>query len=256
VVVLDDIGPGAPDLGPVVRALLSPTRFLPEGIDVAPTLWTVLAGRSDAEAAWSRVHRAGLPRTSRLVLRPPEPPAIRWAVADRAQRALGHPAPEELVDRIVTRTLRGGRGISRAIHLLRREMLGPSTASGNRAIPLGVGPAPDVEPRILAALERATRGRPATLAEIRAWEVRLAAEEGARPLPATTLWRRMVRLQAAGLIRREVRPGGSGGTRSMIELLGPIPFYAFTGTDQTRRDASARDGAPGGTAAPRGWGAA
>jgi hypothetical protein len=253
VVVLDDIGAGAPDLGPVVRALLSPTRFLPEGADVPPTLWTILAGRSDAEAAWSRIHRAGLPRSSRVFLRPPESATIRAAITDRAQRALGHPAPTDLVDRIVARTVREGRGISRGIDLLRREMLGPTPIRTPAASLGGATAPPSVEPRVLEALERATRGRPATLGEIRAWEVRLAAAEGTRPLPATTLWRRMVRLQAAGLIRRDVRPGGPGGTLSTIELLGPVPFYAFTGTDQTRRDASGRDVVPGPTASRPAW---
>ncbi|MCI4329739.1 MAG: hypothetical protein L3J80_02580 [Thermoplasmata archaeon] len=250
VVVLDDIGPGAPDLGPVVRALLAPTRFLPEGCDTAPTLWTILAGRADAEATWSRLLRAGVPRESQIVVPTPEPSTIRAAVADRASRALGHAPPPELVERVVVRSLREGRGIGRALDLLRRELLG---AGPQRAFPLSpnlAGGRASVEPRILAALERATRGRPATLGEIRAWEVRLAAQEGARPLPATTLWRRMVRLQAAGVIRRDVRPGGPGGTRSTIELIGPVPFYALRAADQTLLGSGPRAGAPSG-AGPR-----
>ncbi|MCI4333845.1 MAG: hypothetical protein L3K01_09055, partial [Thermoplasmata archaeon] len=250
VVVLDDIGPGAPDLGPVVRALLAPTRFLPEGCDTAPTLWTILAGRADAEATWSRLLRAGVPRESQIVVPTPEPSTIRAAVADRASRALGHAPPPELVERVVVRSLREGRGIGRALDLLRRELLG---AGPQRAFPLPpnlAGARASVEPRILAALERATRGRPATLGEIRAWEERLAAQEGARPLPATTLWRRMVRLQAAGVIRRDVRPGGPGGTRSTIELIGPVPFYALRAADQTLLGSGPRAGAPSG-AGPR-----
>jgi hypothetical protein len=255
VVVLDDIGPGAPDLAPVLRALLAPTRFVPEGVDRIPRLWTILAGRTEAEAAWSRLQRAGLARESRLSLAPPEPPTIRAAVIDRASRALGHLPPTELVDRVLTRSLQEGRGIGRALELLRRELLG-STSVRTYSIPTASGASPvAVEPRVLAALERAARGRPATLGEIRSWERRLAAEEGARPLPATTLWRRMVRLQAAGVIRREVRPGGSGGTRSTIEVVGPIPFYALTERDQTRRDVSPHGAAlPGAAAVP--WGAA
>jgi hypothetical protein len=253
VIVLDDIGPGAPDLVPVLRALLSPARFLPEGVDTAPTLWTILAGRSDAEAAWSRLHRAGLPRSSRIVLRPPEPSTIRAAVFDRAQRALGHPPPTDLVERVVRRADREGRGIGRALELLRRELLGPSPATATTSLsPTGSVTAP-VEPRVFLALERATRGRPATLGEIRAWETRLASEEGVRPLPATTLWRRMVRLQAAGIIRRDVRPGGPGGTRSTIELVGPIPFYALTGTDQTRPAAGVPDAAPAPAVSRSAW---
>ena len=50
----------------------------------------------------------------------------------------------------------------------------------------------------------------------------LAREAGQRPLPATTLWRRIVALERAGYVRREVRPGGAGGTLSVVRLLTPI----------------------------------
>jgi len=256
VVVLDDIGPDAPDLGPVVRALTAPARFLPEGAESPPTTWTILAGRSEAEAAWARVHRAGLPRAARLTLPPLRPGTVRAIVLDRATRALGHAPPAELVDRLVERCAREGRGVTRALDLLRRELLGPSNG---RPAPATSGPGSDrspVEPRVLAALERATRGRAATLGEIRAWEVRLAGEEGARPLPATTLWRRMVRLQAAGVIRRDVRPGGPDGTRSTIEIVGPIPFYALTDSARTRRAASAPSVGPGARTPSAPWAAA
>jgi hypothetical protein len=256
VVVLDDVGPGAPDLGPVLRALLAPTRFLPEGVEVAPTLWTIVAGSAEAPAAWTRLERAGLPRSSRVVLPTPDPATVRAAVMDRAARALGRPAPAELVERVVTRSLREERGIGRALELLRRELLGPTVSRLPGAVSLTGTDRVPVEPRILAALERATRGHPATLGEIRAWEERFAAQEGARPLPATTLWRRMVRLQAAGVIRREVRPGGAGGTRSTIELVGAVPFYTFTGSSQSRRDALVRPVASPAAAPPRAWGSA
>jgi hypothetical protein len=255
VVVLDDVGAGAPDLRPVLRALLAPARFLPEGVEVAPMLWTIVAGNIAAEASWSRLERIGLPRQSRVVLPPPDATTVRAAVSDRAARALGRPAPTELIERVVGRALREEHGIGRALELLRRELLGPTTGRPAGAVSLLGTPKVPVEPRILAALERATRGRPATLGEIRDWEVRLAAQEGARPLPATTLWRRMVRLQAAGVIRREVRPGGSGGTRSTIELVGPIPYYTFTGSDQTRPTDAARPVASPAATPRAGWGA-
>jgi hypothetical protein len=243
IVVLDDIGPDAPDLAPVLKALTAPARFLPEGVEEAPPLWTILAGRADVTAAWSRLHRAGLPRENRIELSPPTPSSIRAAIHDRAARALARVPPEELVERVVARALREDRGLGRALELLRRELLGaPSLAT----VPAGHGSQVGrirVEPRVYAALERATCGRTATLAEIRAWEVRLAAREGARPLPATTLWRRIVRLQAAGVIRREVRPGGPGGTRSTVELVGPVPFYALTDSDRTRPGVSGPDDA-------------
>jgi len=44
VLVLDDLGVGAPDLGPILRALGNPDRFLPEGESGLPPTWTLLAG--------------------------------------------------------------------------------------------------------------------------------------------------------------------------------------------------------------------
>ena len=46
VLILDDIGLGGPDLGPVLRALGNPDRFLPEGESGIPPTWTILAGHS------------------------------------------------------------------------------------------------------------------------------------------------------------------------------------------------------------------
>jgi hypothetical protein len=239
VVVLDDIGPDAPDLTPIFRALLSPSRFLPEGASPPPCLWTILAGRSDAHAAWSRLRRAGLPTRTQLTLRPPSPEVARAVIRDRAGRALGRPPPEELVERIASRAQREEFGLPKMMDLLRRELLGSSAAAGMPGCAPASSDRLSVEPRVLAALERATRGGAATLGAIRGWEVRLATLEGVRPLPATTLWRRMIRLQAAGVIRRDVRPGGPGGTRSTIEVVGPIPFYSVTDRDRTRPDVAA-----------------
>ncbi|HTT74225.1 MAG TPA: hypothetical protein VMG99_08835 [Thermoplasmata archaeon] len=42
-------------------------------------------------------------------------------------------------------------------------------------------------------------------------------------LPMTTAWRRLVRLEVEGRIRRVVRPGGHGGTFSAVEFAGSLP---------------------------------
>ncbi|MCI4362046.1 MAG: hypothetical protein L3J77_02485, partial [Thermoplasmata archaeon] len=167
IVVLDDIGPDAPDLVPVLRALTSPARFLPEGVTQSPPIWTILAGRADIALAWARLHRAGVPRQNRVELTPPTPASIRSAIYDRAARALGRAPPVDLVERIVARALRENRGLGRALELLRRELLGPPPPGPlPPASSSGLGRI-RVEPRVLAALERATRGHTATLAEIR-----------------------------------------------------------------------------------------
>jgi hypothetical protein len=45
-------------------------------------------------------------------------------------------------------------------------------------------------------------------------------------LPATTLWRRLTRLAYAGEIERRVRPGGIGGTLSLVEFPGTLDELA------------------------------
>ena len=77
----------------------------------------------------------------------------------------------------------------------------------------------------------------------------LAQEQGARPLPTTTLWRRIVRLEQAGYVRREIRPGGSGGTLSLVRVLTPIEEWVTTDLRPGTRPAV---GPYAGSAAPSG----
>ncbi|MCI4321477.1 MAG: hypothetical protein L3K05_04135, partial [Thermoplasmata archaeon] len=151
IVVLDDIGPDAPDLVPVLRALTAPARFLPEGVEQAPPIWTILAGRADVTAVWSRLNRAGLPRGNRVELSPPTPTAIRSAIQDRASRALGRAPPADLVEKVVARALRENRGLGRALELLRRELLGTPSPGSIPAGPAGGLSRIRVEPRVFVA---------------------------------------------------------------------------------------------------------
>ena len=88
----------------------------------------------------------------------------------------------------------------------------------------------------LAAVCTALVGEDAV--EVREWEARLAREEGVPPMPATTLWRRLLRLEAEGLLRRDVRPGGSGGTRSVLTPLRPLVEWPATLTRGSPRAAA------------------
>ncbi|HEV2429082.1 MAG TPA: hypothetical protein VGV64_04440, partial [Thermoplasmata archaeon] len=223
VVVLDDLGPDVPDIGPVVRALRSPIRFLPEGIDDPPRVWLLLAGRSEPSYCWQRADRAGAPIERTVLLPPYTDREIREIVGDRARRALGREAPPGTVERIVDRAIDGGLGLPKAIDLLRQAILGPERLRpGSPYRPPSARSAALVEPRLLLALRKATERGPAELRQLRAWEAKFAQEAGLRPLPTTTLWRRIVRLEAAGIVRRSVRTGGNGGTRSSLELVRPI----------------------------------
>ena len=255
VVVMDDLAPGSPDLGPVLRALAEPDRFLPEGEEGLPPLWTVLAGTEAGLATAAAQIDGRFTFEAVVLLEPYSEELLGTIVADRAERALGRPLSPETAAEIVDRALAEGGGARRAIELVRRAILGAPFATSlglpRRAPPLGVA----VEPRVVRALGEASRGHAARLGEVKRLEAELARSEGDRPLPTTTFWRRIVRLEHAGYVRREIRTGGNGGTVSVVRLLTPIDEWVTedrpSGTPRgfgvwtaaaSERESAARDG--------------
>ncbi len=219
--LLDDVAVSVIDLVPVLRAVVDPDRFLPEGEDGLPPFYTLVAGRPEALDHLN----AGLAVSGALVpwvpLLPYSDRALEAIVRDRAERALGQPLPSELLGALVLRTVEEGGGARRAIELLRRAVLGRSVGAVPRfASPVSAGVS--VEPRVVRAIDAATGGVAARLGEVRRLEAELARAQGVRPLPTTTLWRRILRLEAAGYVRREIRAGGERGTRSLVRVLTPI----------------------------------
>jgi len=254
VVVLDDVGVGGPDVAPVVRAFAEPDRFLPEGESGLPPLWTLLAGTPEG---LQTVEKALGSRTAIgpfVPLGPYNPAALRSVVADRAERTLGHPAPSVLVDRIVGRAIEDGGGARRAIELLRREVLGVTIREVRDGVPSAKLRGLSVEPWVVRAIGVAAQGRAARLGDVKRLEAELAREHGARPLPTTTLWRRIVRLEQAGYVRREIRPGGSGGTLSVVKILTPVDEWVTTVHRPGIRPGVERWSDPGAPAAGEGSG--
>jgi hypothetical protein len=229
VLVIDDLRVGSPDLGPLLRALAGPDRFLPEGEFGLPPLWTILAGTSEGVAAAERSAEGRCPLGPYLGLAPYEQRTLAAIVTDRFERAMVSSAPASLVTAAVRRALEDGAGATRAIDLVRRRLVGSSLRSDSglsRRARLAV----PVEPRIVAAIGAAVHGASAPLGEVKRWESSFAGERGERPLPATTFWRRIVALERAGYLRREIRPGGTGGTRSIVRLLAPIDEWVTAPT--------------------------
>src|SRR5580658_8217199 len=103
VVVLDDVGPDTPDLRPILRGLLSPLRFLPEGVDAAPPIWTLVAGDMDRCGDWTSRRTLGIPPEATVTLPTMDPEILRGILVDRLGRALGRPPPEALAERLVLR---------------------------------------------------------------------------------------------------------------------------------------------------------
>ena len=252
VLVLDDAVVGGPELGPVLRAFAAPDRFLPEGESGLPPSWTILAGTREGLLAPARASGAAGGLRPFVELRPYVPETLAAIVRDRARRALGRDPPSALVARLVAGAIEDGGGSRRAVELLRRELLGGGRLSGRGFLPRGEELAVPVEPWVVDAIGRASGGATAPLGEVRRLEAELARAEGVPPLPATTLWRRLVRLERAGYVRREIRTGGAGGSRSELRVLTPIEEWVTVPTPpQSRRDAW-RPGASPTEEGPRG----
>ena len=241
ILLLDGLGPAAPDLAPVLRALSEPDRFLPEGQSGLPAVWTLATGHPEAVAALGKLRRCPLALPP-VELAEYSVQAVWTILADRASRALGRPVPPEALAGLL-RVGRAGDSPLRAGLEALRELFGLE-ASGNRCTSRdGVeSVAREVEPRLLALLREVGRGGPARVGRLRRAEAQLAAAQGLRPLPATTFWRRIVRLEAAGLVRRSVRPGGAGGTCSVLEVVGAIPNPAHRPGRSPRSDGGADAG--------------
>ncbi len=249
VLVLDDVGIGGPDLVPIVRAFGDPDRFLPEGETGLPPTWVILAGSPEALGSVERSLAGRISLGPLLDLAPYSDRELDSIVRDRASRAVGSGASEEIVREVVHRTVADGGGSSRALDLLRRRLLGvPFRSTLRFGEPRAFGIA--IEPRVLRALDVATHDRAAPVGEVRRVEAELARARGDRPLATTTLWRRIIQLERAGYLRREIRTGGTGGTRSIVRLLAPVDEWV---TIPNRPGSLRGDGAPGpdGAAAPR-----
>ncbi len=247
VLVLDDVYGGGPSVAPIVRALGNPDRFLPEGESGLPPLWAIVAGPTEALARCDQ-ELEGAGRLAPFVpvgsygLR-----ALRAIVDDRVRRALGRAPPADLVDRVVASSVASGGGAVRAIDLVRRALLGPEyRPDGRPRSARAPGEAVAVEPSVVRAIEDAARGVEAVVGDVRRLEALYARETGTRPLPPTTLWRRIVRLEQAGYVRREVRPGGVGGTRSLVRLMAPVDEWVVSPGARGTRPVSGPwdDGAP------------
>ena len=124
VLILDDVHVGGPDLGPLFRALAAPDRFLPEGDTGIPPTWTVVAGTPEGWA--STLGGVDDPSTlGRPVgIAPCSDRGLAVIVRDRAARALGRPASEDLVARVVEESVAEGSSARRAVDLLRRTLVG------------------------------------------------------------------------------------------------------------------------------------
>lgn len=234
VVVFDDLGPDAPDLARVCAALLDPDGFLPEGGDGVPAIAVLLAGSPEGlhVIGKEKLGRRLEPRTLRLL--PYSEAELAAIVQDRAERSLGRSVPAEWVERVVRKVRRDNGSAVRAIELLRRELVTRYASEVGPVYPVpGVTPSIPIEPPLWHALEQLEEGMPVRIGELRNRARQAARTRGELPIAATTFWRRIIRLERAGVLRRSVRTGGSGGSLSTVVLAQPLRDWA-TVTDRFR----------------------
>jgi hypothetical protein len=222
VILLDDLAPGAPDVVPILRALRNPDRFLPEGMDRSVPLHLVIAASSSLAVSLDAAPRGRLldeiEPGRRLRLTAYSSATLERIARDRLERLFGGPAPDGLAEEFAQRAATEGRGAARLLELMRaRFHPGPSVAppyeparSRRRA--------PRLDARLRAAVEAVCADGPVDLSVVRAKAGELARAAGDRPPATTTFWRRLVRLEQAGLLIREIRSGGPGGSVASIRL--------------------------------------
>lgn len=206
VVLFDELGPGAPDLSRLVAGLVDPDGFLPEGGEGIPPIAVLMAGLPEALRALAKSRLPGLIGSRTLGLPPYTESELTVIVRDRAERSLARPVPAEWVERVVRRAVRENGSATRAVEVLRRELVGPDISEvGPVYARAYVGTEISIEPPLLSALGQLEEGIPVRMGELRHRATRLARTRGEAPMPATTFWRRIIRLERAGLVRRTVR---------------------------------------------------
>jgi hypothetical protein len=234
VVVFDELGPGAPDLSRLISGLVDPDGFLPEGGAGVPSIAVLLAGSPEALRSISKSRLPTMLGTRTLRLLPYTEPELTAIVRDRAERSLARPVPAEWVERVVRRAMRDNASATRAVEVLRHELVGPDVSElGPVYSNDDLGSEISIEPPLLSALGQLEEGVPVRIGELRHRATDLARTHGEAPMPATTFWRRIIRLERAGLVRRSVRTGGSGGSLSTVALIRPLGEWS-TITDRSR----------------------
>lgn len=229
-VIWFDNMPGRPgDLFRVLRPILSPHDLLPEGLDDHPGYVVLVSGETDS----ARELRAGCAPTESVRLGAPDYETLRASLTRRATAAFQRTPPSGVITKMTDMLAAAGGGYSREGELLRAAA---HNAEGRRAEvltvedvhpltpdPLHLGDPARLDACVLASLrdlEEASQG--VAIARLRGRLHTVCLEEGL-PVPnASRLWRRVVRLETAGYLHREVRLGGAGGTQTRLHL-GPTP---------------------------------
>lgn len=207
------------EFGRVPRALARPQEVLPEGTEGLPPLLLVASGSRevipvDADAL-------------RVVVPPLQGAVLLEALRARAALAFQTPPLPEVQRAWADLTVASGWGLAMVGDLL-AEAGARAEARGSFRVELQDVTLPSSLPRhgrdaegfgqaVLEVLRNAKGSL--TAGELRRRVGEVCASSGMRAPTQARLWRHIVGLERRGVVRREVRLGGSGESRSAIALL-------------------------------------
>lgn len=219
IIWVDQVPAKTGELGRVLGALAQPSRTLPEVPEGLPTMLMITSGASDP-------FPEGV-ETLRTPLAPLLGNDLRRAITVRANAAFAAPASPEAVAAIADLSVARGWGLS---------MVGELLAEAGRRVEVRGGRWLEVEdvdlptnlPRgpsdpegfeaILLEVLRAGKA-PVSVGHLRSALTEACSVRGTRiPTPAR-LWRHLVRLELKGILLREVRLGGRGGSMTLLRFL-------------------------------------
>ena len=215
---IDQVGAKASHVDRVLRCLAHPERLLPEGPAGLPTMLVVTSGERNPFPEDPSVVRADLaPLSMRDMCR---------AITARANLAFNTSPPTDTVEAIARLSVAHGWGLSMVGEFLaeagrRAEARGAlGVEAEDVALPAQVPRrGADAEGFAAAILEVLQEARgPISVGELRRRVEARCAELGLRAPTQARLWRHLVALERKGVVRREVRMGGTGGSRTEVCL--------------------------------------
>ena len=202
----------------MLRALARPQEVLPEGAAGLPPLLVLVSGGRDLVPEEIETVRTQVP--------PLQGSALVEAIRARAALAFHLPPGPEVLRAWADLVVASGQGLSIVGDLL-AEAGARAEARESLRVELEDVALPERLPRhghdaegFGAVLLEVLRSAEGTLAvgELRVRLTTRCAQVGLRAPTPARLWRHLVGLERKGILRREVRLGGPGGSRTLVAL--------------------------------------
>ena len=211
------------EFGRVARAIARPQEVLPEGTAGLPPMLVLVSGGRDLVPEEIETVRTQVP--------PLRGPSLLEAIRARAALAFHLPPGPEVLRAWADLVVASGQGLSILGDLL-AEAGARAEARGSLRVELEDVALPSCLPRhgsdaegfeaALLDVLRAAAG-PFAVGDTRRRLAVRCGDVGLRAPTAARLWRHLVGLERKGLVRREVRLGGAGGSRTLVSLGGEHP---------------------------------